>query len=254
MNYPFFYDFIFKLDVNYEILYLYCTFILNMKTVVSLFFLLGFIISSNAQKDTLNVGDRYADDQIYASISYAQFYDQPSLISKSNFSYSFSTGFIKDIILNRQGSISIAGGVGYGFDYFNHNLKVEEINNISNFSSDSSISGNIFKSHNLEFPLELRWRTSSVNEYDFWRIYTGIKFIYNLSNNFQFDDTNNIRNNFTNITSFTKLQYGLTLSAGYDEFNINVFYGLTPVFENSTINGESINTKILKFGLIFYIL
>jgi len=225
-----------------------------MKNVAThLFFLFLFGVSF-AQKDSLNIGDRYADDQLYVSVSYAQFYEQPTLISKSNFSYSLSTGFIKDLILNKQGNYSIAVGIGYGFDFFNHKLKVEEINNTTLFSSDTSISGNLFKSHNLEFPLELRWRTSKANKYDFWRVYTGIKFLYNLSNNCQFEDASNIILKYSDISNYNKLQYGLTFSAGYDEFNINIFYGLTPVFNNSKINGEDINTKILKFGLIFYIL
>ncbi len=32
------------------------------------------------------------------------------------------------------------------------------------------------------------------------------------------------------------------------------FMGLTPIFKGSNLNGEEIDTKILKFGLIFYIL
>lgn len=209
---------------------------------------------SFAQKDSLHLGDRYSDDQIYGSISYAQFYDQPSSISKSNFSYSLSLGFMKDIILNKKGTISMAGGIGYGFDFFNHKLKVEEISGITVFSNDNSISSNLFKSHNLEFPLEFRWRTSTANKYDFWRIYGGVKFFYNMSNRFQFDASNGTTFKHENISSYNKLQYGLTFSVGFDEFNLNVFYGLTPVFKNGTINGEDINSKILKFGMIFYFL
>ena len=225
-----------------------------MKSISILLILLLSTSYNYAQKDSLNLGDRYAEDQIYVSISYAQFYDQPSVISKSNFSYALSGGFIKDFILNKQGSFSLAAGVGYGFDFFNHKLKVEEINNSTVFSSDKTISGNLFKSHNLELPFELRWRTSNANKYNFWRIYAGVKFLYNLSNKFQFKDASNSSFKFSNISSFNKLQYGLTLSAGYDEFNINVFYGLTPVFSESKINGENINTKTLKFGLIYYFL
>ena len=225
-----------------------------MKSISILLVLLLFTSYNYAQKDSLNLGERYAEDQIYVSISYAQFYDQPTVISKSNFSYALSGGFIKDFILNKQGSFSLAAGVGYGFDFFNHKLKVEEINNSTVFSSDKTISGNLFKSHNLELPFELRWRTSNANKYNFWRIYAGVKFLYNLSNKFQFKDASNSSFKFSNISSFNKLQYGLTLSAGYDEFNINVFYGLTPVFSESKINGENINTKTLKFGLIYYFL
>ncbi|QXP72090.1 PorT family protein [Polaribacter sp. R2A056_3_33] len=225
-----------------------------MKTALTLFIILINVIGSFAQKDSLNLGDRYAEDQIYVAVSYAQFVDQPQEIFKSNFSYGLSVGFLKDVILNKQGNFSIAAGVGYGFDFFNHELKVEEINNATDFSSDATISANLFKSHNLEFPLEFRWRTSTANKYSFWRIYGGIKFSYNLSNKFQFDDENGNTFKYKDVSNYNKLQYGLTLSTGYDEFNINLYYGLTPVFENSTINGEVINTKILKFGLIFYLL
>ena len=225
-----------------------------MKTALTLFIILINVIGAFAQKDSLNLGDRYAEDQIYVAVSYAQFVDQPQEIFKSNFSYGLSVGFLKDVILNKQGNVSIAAGVGYGFDFFNHELKVEEINNTTVFSSDATISANLFKSHNLEFPLEFRWRTSTANKYSFWRIYGGIKFSYNFSNKFQFDDENGNTFKYQDVSNYNKLQYGLTLSTGYDEFNINLYYGLTPVFENSTINGEVINTKILKFGLIFYLL
>ena len=219
------------------------------------FFLFLFIgtLFSFAQKDSLQLGDRYAEDQIYLSISYAQLYNQPSTITKSGFSYGISAGFLKDIILNKKGSISIAAGIGYGFESFNHELKVVEVNNNTRFSEATNINSNDFKTSNLEFPLELRWRTSNANKYNFWRVYTGIKFLYNLSNRFDFIE-NNTNFSYKNVSAFNKFQYGLTLSAGYDEFNINIYYGLTPIFKNATINGEAINTKTLKFGLIFYIL
>jgi hypothetical protein len=225
-----------------------------MKTTFSFLFVMLFGLVSFAQRDSLPVNSRYADDQLYISVSYAQFIDQPSVISKSNFSYGLSVGFMKDVILNKQGTFSIAAGFGYGFDFFNHKLKVEKLNDIPVFSKDNSISNNLFKSSNLEFPIEVRWRTSTANKYDFWRIYTGVKFFYNLSNHFKFEDEAGSRFNYSNISSYNKFQYGLTLSTGYDEFNINVFYGLTPIFSNSIIDGEKINTKILKFGLIFYLL
>ncbi|WP_373941450.1 porin family protein [Polaribacter sejongensis] len=183
-----------------------------MKTALTLFIILINAIGSFAQKDSLNLGDRYAEDQIYVAVSYAQFVDQPQEIFKSNFSYGLSVGFLKDVILNKQGNVSIAVGVGYGFDFFNHELKVEEINNTTVFSSDATISANLFKSHNLEFPLEFRWRTSTANKYSFWRIYGGIKFSYNFSNKFQFDDENGNTFKYQDVSNYNKLQYGLTLS------------------------------------------
>lgn len=216
------------------------------------FLLLPFV--TFGQKDSLALGDRYAEDQIYFTVSYNQFFDQPSTITKSNFSYGLSTGFIKDIVLNKRGSISIAAGIGLGYDFFNHELKIDVLADNTNFSNDITISKNIFKSYNLEFPLEFRWRTSTANKYNFWRVYSGIKFLYNLDNNFKYLDNSNTEFEFSNVPSYNKLQYGLTISAGYNSFTMNMFYGLTPVFKNSTINSESVNSKILKFGLIFYFL
>ena len=225
---------------------------MNKATLV--FFLVSISSISFAQKDSLQLGDKYADDQIYAAISYAQLYSQPNQINKSGFSYAMSAGFIKDIILNKKGSISMALGVGYGYNFFNHKLKVEELNNQTFFSSDNTLLSNKMRLHHLEFPLEIRWRTSSANKYKFWRIYTGFKFLYNFSNKFEFIDANNSLIPYSDVSSYNKFKYGLTLSAGYDAFNIHVFYGLTPIFKNATINNEAINTKAITFGLIFYIL
>ena len=224
-----------------------------MKNIVFLIFSIVSIFTLSAQKDSLQLGDKYGEDQIYLSVSYAQFFNQPKNVSRSDFSYGISVGLMKDIILNKEGSISFAAGFGYGFDFFNHQLKVEEINNSTNFNTSVDLDSNILKSHNLEFPIEFRWRTSNAKKYDFWRIYGGIKFLYNISNEFQFEE-NALNSSYKNVNAYNKLQYGLTLSAGYDEFNVNLFYGLTPIFENAVINGEEINTSILKFGLIFYIL
>ena len=219
------------------------------------FFILCFFVGylANAQKDTLQLGAHYAEDQIYASVNYAQLNNQPSGISKSSFSYAFSIGFIKDFTLNKKGTIAIALGLGYGYDFFNHQLKVQELNNSTIFDFGTNLTSNTFSTHNLELPLEFRLRTSTAKKYDFWRIYTGVKFLYNLKHNFKY--TENITpTSFTTISSFKKLQYGFTLSAGFDEYNFNVFYSLTPLFEDAFLNGEEINTSVIKFGFIFYIL
>lgn len=225
-----------------------------MKYFIAALLLLFVCTTIFAQKDSLKIGDRYADDQIYAAISFAQFYNQPSMITKSSFSYGLSAGFLKDIILNKQGNFSVAAGVGYGFQLFNHQLKVEEINGKTFFGNANLTDSNILKAHNLEFPLEIRWRTSTANKYKFWRIYTGFKMLYNLSNSIQFQEPLASTVRYSNISAYNKLQYGLTFSAGYDEFNMQVFYGLSPVFKDGIINSEPIDSKIIKFGLMFYIL
>lgn len=217
------------------------------------FIFIFFSLAKFAQKNSLQIGDYYADDQLYLSISYSQFTDQPQGIENDNFSYSLSGGIIKDIILNRNGTFSIAGGVGIGADFFNHNLKIEENNNKTIFSNGTTLDNRI-NIINLELPLQLRWRTSTANKYKFWRIYGGVTFLYNLRNSVSFTE-NNSTTEYNNISSFRKLQYGATLTAGFGKFNLNAFYGLTPLFENATLDSsESINTKTLRLGLLFYFL
>lgn len=216
-------------------------------------FFLSFSALGWSQRDSLNIEDSYADDQLYFSISYVQLINQPPTITRSGFSYGLSTGFIKDVILNKSGTFSFGIGVGYGYQNVNHQLRVEEVNGSVIFGNANGLTDNTFSAHYLEFPLELRWRTSSSTKYDFWRIYTGIKFLYNFRNHFEFIENAN-RFSFENINAFSNFQYGLTLSVGYDAINAHLFYGLTPIFSEGVINGNSIDTKLLQFGIIFYIL
>ncbi len=223
-----------------------------MKKYFLLLFL-GIQFTTLAQKDSLQLGDRYAEDQIYLQISYNQFYNQPQTVGKSNFSYGVSTGFLKDISLNKKGTLAFALGVGYGFDSFNHKLKVAELNNETIFSVDNSITSNRLSIHNIEFPIQFRWRTSTANKYSFWRIHTGFRISYNFLNTFSYEEpTTSI--SLKNSVFFNQWQYGLSLSAGYDLFNVYVYYGLTPILKNAFIGEEKIATKILKFGLVFYLL
>jgi hypothetical protein len=225
-----------------------------MKVGCILFYLLTVPFVVFSQKNNLNTGDAYAEDQVYVSVSYNQFTRQPSSLSKSSFSYAFSGGFIKDIILNKKGTIAVAAGIGYGYDFFSHELRIDEVDGNTVFGSANTISENIFTSRNLEFPFEFRWRTSTATKYSFWRVYSGIKVLYNLQNKFQYIGSNETEYKVKNVSAYNKWQYGLTMSAGYDAFNVHVFYGMTPLFKNGTMNGEAVNSTIIKFGLIFYML
>ena len=205
-------------------------------------------------KDSLFVDSNYLEDQLYFSVSYNQFVNQPNALIGSGFSYGLNTGYIKDISLVKSGKLAVGIGIGYAFDSFKHGYKITTQNNTVVVDVDPSIvntSG--LKVHSLEFPFEIRWRTSTANKYKFWRVYTGFKISYNLKNTIDYT-TNNVLNTYTNIERFNKIQYGLTLAAGYSTFNFSLYYGLTPLFKSSSLGTNPINTKVLKLGLIFYIL
>jgi hypothetical protein len=223
-----------------------------MKKLIFLFFI-TCSLTSVAQKDSLQLGDRYAEDQLYVMVSYNQLFDQPAMVKGSGFSYGLSTGFMKDLILNKQGSISMALGVGYNFDLLNHGLTISEENNDITFQADNSGATNKLLLHNLEFPFELRWRGSDAQTYKFWRVYMGVKASYNLSNNFKFtNETNSF--SYSNVSNYNTWQYGLTLSVGYDVFTAHVYYGLNPILKDTSLGTADISSKIMRIGLIFYLL
>lgn len=224
----------------------------NLKKLIFLFFIV-YSITSVAQKDSLNLGDKYAEDQVYFMISYNQLFNQPTIVKGSGFSYGLSTGFMKDLIFNKQGSISMALGFGYNFDVLNHGLTITEDNNNIIFQADNSGIINKLLVHNLEFPFELRWRGSDAQTYKFWRVYLGVKASYNLSNTFKFTNQDNSFS-YRNVSSYNTWQYGLTLSAGYDVFTAHIYYGLNPILKNTSLDSGDISSKIMRIGLIFYLL
>jgi len=217
----------------------------------TLFFLsFIFTLSLFAQKDSLQLGDKYLEDQLYFGVSFNQLFDQPETVSGSGFSYGFNTGYIRDISLVKSGKIALGIGIGYGFDSFNHGYKVLKQGNSVVISVDSNIiTRNRLKLHSLEFPFEFRWRTSDANKYKFWRVYAGFKVTYNLKNSIEYSS-----NLFTDIERLNKVQYGLTLATGYSTFNFSLYYGLTPLFNEDVLGTSSIDTKQIKLGILFYLL
>jgi len=217
------------------------------------FFFIGCSSIAFSQKDSLQLGSKYAEDQLYFLISYNQLFDQPSLVKGSGFSYGLSAGFMKDLILNKKGSISLALGFGYNYDLLNHGLTIAEENNEVTFQVDNSGAINTLTIHNLEFPFEFRWRNSDAQIYKFWRVYMGVKASYNVSNNFKFTDQSNSFS-YKNVSRFNSWQYGLTLSVGYDVFTAHMYYGLTPMLKDTMLGTTDISSKTMRIGLIFYFL
>ena len=217
------------------------------------FFFIGCSSIAFSQKDSLQLGSKYAEDQLYFLISYNQLFDQPSLVKGSGFSYGLSAGFMKDLILNKKGSISMALGIGYNYDLLNHGLTIAKENNEVTFQVDNSGAINTLTIHNLEFPFEFRWRDSDAQTYKFWRVYMGVKASYNVSNNFKFTDQSNSFF-YKNVSRFNSWQYGLTLSVGYDVFTAHMYYGLTPMLKDTMLGTTDISSKTMRIGLIFYFL
>ncbi|SIQ22482.1 porin family protein [Maribacter ulvicola] len=219
---------------------------------VILFFLVTLYSNAQVVRDSIE-DKRYLEDQFYIGLSYNFILNHPEGSAQRNLSYGLQAGIIKDIPLNRAGTRAIGIGAGLALNSYYSNLVADISGETISYSINDDITRSKLETHLLEFPLELRWRNSTAEEYKFWRIYGGIKAAYVLGARSKYD-LEDISQGFNN-TDLTKFQYGLTLSFGYNTFNINAYYSLTELFDgNAAVNGEVLQYRPLRVGLIFYIL
>jgi hypothetical protein len=229
---------------------------MNVRFTVLLFFISRLLLC----QDSLSVEEEngYREDQFYASITYNLLNNLPEGISQNEFSTGFHLGFIRDMPINKDRTWAIGLGFGISSNSYNQNLIITENQGDTFFTSTNDDFGNIrknkFTTYLIDVPLEVRWRTSTAKDYQFWRIYTGFKFSYLVYNSTKSQsEFTNI--NLSNNDAFNNFQYGLTLSAGYGTWNFHIYYGLNRIFDaSSKLNTESLDLKAMKIGLIFYIL
>jgi hypothetical protein len=223
--------------------------------LVNLIYILLFSILSYSQIN--EVDDKYREDQIYFGVFYNSLINSPTDFNQNKFSSSINLGFIRDIPLNKSRNFGIGLGLGYSNSSFHNNLKFSNINNqldVKIVSDLDSFTKNKWVLNELEFPFEIRWRTSTPENYKFWRIYFGLKTSYIISSKVKYESSSN--NQTIRNLPFNNFQSGFTLNAGNNTWNLGVYLGLQPLFDKEfTKNHINIkNIKQFKVGLIFYIL
>ena len=226
-----------------------------MKSIylIALYFSMFFMHAQEVVPKALD--SLYKEDQFYAGVTYNLLGKE---LNQSGFSFGFQLGFIKDMPLNSNRNVALGMGLGYAANAFNQNLFINR--NSSNIFEYTILDDrdtylkNTFSTHSIELPVELRWRTSTASEYDFWRIYAGVKFGYIFANTSKYEgDLGRITE--TNNADFNPFQYGLTLSAGYNTWNVHLYYALNSIFTDDVkVEGETLDIQAIKIGLIFYIL
>lgn len=225
---------------------------------ITLLVLMTFQWCFSQESNLKEVDSLYKEDQFYIGVTYNLIGKKPENLSQSGFSTGFYFGFINDMPINKERDVAIGIGLGYSINSFNQNLLISKDNlgsySYSLLNDNSTYSKNKFYNHVIELPIEFRWRTSTPTEYNFWRIYTGFKLGYVIANASKFKgDSGSFKHH--SISDFNKFQYGLTLSAGYNTWNIYLYYGLNPIFSKDVLlNGNTIDINAVKVGLIFYIL
>ena len=223
--------------------------------------LIGFTTCFSQEEETdsivKDVDNKYREDQFYLAATYNLLINKPDRVSQSGFSVGFHLGFIRDFPINKRRNWALGMGLGLSTNSFNHNFLIQENNGDYDYvvldESDIDYTKNKFVTYMVEMPLQIRWRTSTSESYKFWRIYTGLNIGYVIYDYSKFKgDLGTIKND--NIKSFSDFQYGLTLSAGYNTWNLYIYYGLNPIFDKASVNNVTVDMQALKIGLIFYIL
>ncbi len=210
-----------------------------------IFLICVFSLSAQVENDTIDA--RYREDHIYVALSYNLLNNKPDSDRSSLFSGGFSLGYIYDMPFNERRNVGLGVGLGYRYNSYSSSflLNVKEPKKLYEISR--------FKTHLVEMPIEFRWRTSTASDYRFWRIYGGVKlsYLFHSKSIFMFEDETI---ELKNISELDKFQYGLILSAGYGSWNVFVYYGLNPLFNNVTVDNINLNLKDFSLGLKFYIL
>jgi hypothetical protein len=187
---------------------------------------------------------------------YSALTSAPENFNQNKFSSTLNFGFIRDLPLNKQRNFGFGVGVGLSLGSSNSNLKLSELNNSvsAEIVNGEDFTKNKWNTTKIEFPFEVRWRTSTPTSYKFWRVYFGVKTSYLLKSKYKYESLNS---NYTlENLPFRKTQSGITVNAGNNTWNLGLYMGLNPIF-NKEFGQNNPNLKDLKefkLGLVFYIL
>ncbi|WP_310594458.1 porin family protein [Flavobacterium sp.] len=231
------------------------------KTVLFVVFLFSCFATlaqenSNTALSTTKIDSLYREDQFYIGVTYNLLKNAPTDFSNDKFSTGFSAGFLRDMPLNKNRNLAIAPGLGLTFNNYSQNIAITTANGVPVYTvltDATSYSNNKFSQLLVDLPLEFRWRGSTFENHNFFRIHGGIKLSYLLYDRsvYRSGSGDSI---ITGNADFNKLLYGTYVSAGYGGVNLYVYYGLNPIFKTAQIAGTKVDMKSLNIGLIFYIL
>jgi hypothetical protein len=203
---------------------------------------------------TVEDGDYYREDQIYINFSSIRAFDIEDNLRQVGLSYSYAFGYMRDIPLNKKGTLAL--GVGLGYNRSRIKLTYDKASPFNDLNSDISFDY-LFESkvvlNTLQIPLEIRWRNSTATKYRFWRMYAG--FTFNLLLRDKVEITRNlVTENYSNTGLFRDWEVGPHMSVGYGIWNFHIYYSINNLFAKDAQRRYSgFETNYLKLGLQFFI-
>jgi hypothetical protein len=234
-----------------------------MRLLFSCLFLVSFF-NVSAQEEAkpkiepiVKIDSLYREDQFYFTITYNLLAQIPVGLKQDKFSAGLSAGFLRDMPINKKRTVAIATGLGLSYQNFFQNITISKSQDgslIYGVNDYNEFVSNKYRQYLVDMPIEFRWRNSTYESYKFWRVYGGVKLSYVISSKSLLNDgetTYKVINN----PDINKFQYGAYISAGYNTWNVYMYYGLNPLFKDvKTVSGENLDVTTMNIGLIFYIL
>lgn len=227
--------------------------IFKVKNIFILFFLFSTLFVFSQQENQKEVDSLYREDQMYVTLSLNLIQNRPASFSQHSLSSGMSFGFLRDMPLNEKRTWAIAPGLGYSYNNLKNNIKVDNSTNDVLYTIDDNFNKNKLVLHQVELPIELRWRNSTFESHKFWRIYAGFKVTYLFASKSEYKSpTESIT--YRNNSDLSKIKYGTYLSVGNNTGNIYAYYALSPLFKDVKIDNRDLNLSSFNIGLVFYIL
>lgn len=224
-----------------------------MKNLLLSFFILFTSVVFSQEDINIDVDSLYREDQMYATFSLNLVQNRPAGFSKHSLSSGLSVGFLRDMPFNKKRTWAIGAGLGYSYNNLKNNIKIDNSSNTLNYTIDNTFDKNKLVLHQLDLPIEIRWRNSTFESHKFWRIYGGFKISYLFADKSVFKSSTEditVRNN----NDLSKIKYATYLSVGNNTGNIYVQYSLSPIFKDVQLNNKKLELSSLNIGFVFYIL
>ena len=229
--------------------------------IIQVFFTL-FSVVAVAQEESVTgtpEDEFYREDQFYFGLNYDLLTDVPDAAATRGLIGGLQFGFIRDWPITSQGNWALGTGIGLAYDRYGQNIVVRS-NSIgvpvwTVEQSPSAIETNSLQITALEFPLQIRWRTSDAKSYKFWRFYSGVKWSQNILAKTVYQGTEGSET-LTDLPGLNKGIWYATFAFGYGTFNAHLQWGLSPLLDQviDSNTQDPIGLRPVKLGIVFYIL
>lgn len=203
-------------------------------------------------------GGNYLDDQLYISLAYNILVSTPKDMKTYSFPNTLSLGYIRDIPLNARRNIGLGAGIGLSYHQYYSNLAMTRdasgVPQIAMMESDEYKSSR-FALQTLDIPIQVRFRGSTAERYDFWRVYAGVTVSWVIKD---YATLNNgaFKVRYYNLPYLQNWLFTANLQVGYGKFTLRADYTLNPLCRSSRtgdIPGLG-DTRSISLGLLVYIL